>query len=38
MRDEYQEALEMVLDVIAEMRQSYDFHNPTLDELEQRIA
>ena len=36
--DDYQEALGMVLDVIAEMRESMDFHNPTLDELEQRIA
>jgi hypothetical protein len=27
-----------VLDVISEMQNSMDFHNPTLDELEQRIS
>ena len=32
------EAIEMVEEVIAEMRESMDFHNPTLDELEQRIV
>lgn len=34
----YEDAIEMVLDVISEMRATYDFHNPTLDELEQRIV
>jgi hypothetical protein len=32
------EAIEMVEEVIAEMRDTMDFHNPTLDELEQRIV
>lgn len=36
--DTYEEAIEMVLDVISEMRDSMNFHNPTLDELEQRIV
>ena len=30
-------AIDMVLDVISEMQDSMNFHNPTLDELEQRI-
>lgn len=34
----YEEAIEMVLEVISEMKESYNFHNPTLDELEQRIV
>lgn len=34
----YEEAIEMVLEVISEMKETYDFHNPTLDELEQRIV
>ena len=34
----YTEAFEMVLEVIAEMQESMNFHNPTLDELEQRIS
>ena len=34
----YDDAINMVLDVISEMRDSMDFHNPTLDELEQRIV
>jgi hypothetical protein len=34
----YAEAIDMVIDVIGEMYNSYDFHNPTLDELEQRIV
>ena len=34
----YEDAIEMVLDVISEMRDSMNFHNPTLDELEQRIV
>jgi len=34
----YEEAISMVLDVIVEMKNSMDFHNPTLDELEQRIS
>lgn len=34
----YEDALEMVLDVISEMKETYDFHNPTLEELEQRIV
>ncbi len=34
----YEEAIDMVLDVISEMRDSMNFHNPTLDELEQRIV
>ena len=34
----WEEAIDMVLDVISEMRDSMDFHNPTLDELEQRIV
>jgi hypothetical protein len=40
--EEYQrgwdEAIEMVEDVIEQMQNSMNFHNPTLDELEQRIA
>ena len=31
-------AIDMVLDVVGEMYNSYNFHNPTLDELEQRIV
>ena len=34
----YEDAIEMVLDAISEMKDSMDFHNPTLDELEQRIV
>lgn len=34
----WEQAIDMVLDVIEEMRDSMDFHNPTLDELEQRIV
>lgn len=33
----YEEAREMVIEVIEQMRDSYDYHNPTLDELEDRI-
>ncbi len=31
-------AIDMVIDVITEMQAKGDFHNPTLDELEQRIS
>lgn len=31
-------AIEMVLEVIGEMQYTYNFHNHTLDELEQRIV
>lgn len=31
-------AIDMVLDVISEMQNSMNYHNPTLDELEQRIV
>jgi hypothetical protein len=34
----HQEAIEMVLDVIASMKASGNFDNPTLEELEQRIV
>lgn len=34
----WKEAIDMVLDVVGEMYNSYNFHNPTLDELEQRIV
>jgi hypothetical protein len=34
----YEDAREMVLLVIEEMQLSMNFHNPTLDELEQRIV
>jgi hypothetical protein len=34
----YEDAIDMVLDVINEMKDSMNFHNPTLDELEQRIV
>jgi hypothetical protein len=34
----YEDAIDMVLDVINEMKNSMNFHNPTLDELEQRIV
>lgn len=34
----WNEAIDMVLDVISEMNNSMNFHNPTLDELEQRIV
>lgn len=33
----WEEAIDMVLDVISEMMESYDFHNPTLEELKDRI-
>jgi len=38
MNEGYAEAIDMVLEVISEMRETYDFHNPTLDELENRIV
>jgi len=38
MMETYEDAIEMVLDVISEMRYSMNFHNPTLDEIEQRIV
>ena len=34
----WEEAINMVLHVISEMQDSMNFHNPTLDELEQRIV
>jgi hypothetical protein len=34
----YEEAREMVMEVIEEMRDSMNFDIPTLDELEQRIV
>ena len=34
----YAEAIDLVFDVISEMQESMNFHNPTLDELEQRIS
>jgi hypothetical protein len=34
----WDEAIEMVVDVVREMYNTYNFHNPTLDELEQRIV
>jgi hypothetical protein len=34
----YWAGVDMVLSVIAEMQESMNFHNPTLDELEQRIV
>jgi hypothetical protein len=34
----WEEALDMVLGVIEQMQDSMDFHNPTLDEVEQRIV
>ena len=34
----WHEAIDMVLDVISEMQDSMNFHNPTLDELGQRIV
>lgn len=37
-RGGYAEAIDLVLDVISEMQESMNFHNPTLDELEQRIS
>lgn len=36
--DTWEGAIDMVLDVISEMQDSMNFHNPTLDELEQRIV
>lgn len=34
----YDDAINMVLDVISEMIDSMNFHTPTLDELAQRIV
>jgi len=34
----WQEAIDHVIDIINEMQYTYDWHNPTLDELEQRIV
>lgn len=34
----WENAIRMVLDTISEMQYTYDWHNPTLDELEQRIV
>jgi hypothetical protein len=34
----YSEAVEMLLRVIQEMKESGNFHNPTLDEVEQRMV
>jgi hypothetical protein len=31
------DTIRLVIDIIEEMRESGDFHNPTLDELEQRL-
>jgi len=31
------DTIRLVIDMIEEMRESGDFHNPTLDELEQRL-
>lgn len=36
--DGYQDAIDHVLDIINDMQYTYDWHNPTLDELEQRIV
>lgn len=33
----WDEAIEYILEISSEMQESYNFHNPTLDELEQRI-
>lgn len=35
---EHEQAIEMVLSVIQEMKDTYHFDNPTLDELAQRIV
>ena len=35
---EYEKTIEMVLDVIKEMKETYDYDNHTLDELAQRIV
>ena len=34
----WNEAIEYVIEISGEMRNSMNFHNPTLDELEQRIV
>jgi len=34
----WDEAIQYVLDISAEMADTMDFHNPTLDELEDRIS
>lgn len=34
---DHEQAIDMVLSIIQEMKDSYDYHNPTLDELAQRI-
>jgi len=34
----WDEAIQYVIDIIGEMQYTYDWHNPTLDELEQRIV
>lgn len=34
----WEEAIDYVLDISREMRESYNYHNPSLDELEQRIV
>lgn len=33
----WKEAIDMVLDVIYEMQESFDYHNPTLDQLETEL-
>ena len=34
----WESAIDHVLDIISEMQYTYDWHNPTLEELEQRIV
>jgi hypothetical protein len=34
----YESAMDTVFDVISEMEESMNFHNPTLEELEQRLS
>lgn len=34
----YSEAIEVVLQIIQQMKESGNFHNPTLDEIEQRVV
>lgn len=38
MPNPYEEAIDLMLEIISEMKASGDFHNPTLEELEQRIV
>lgn len=38
MPNTYEDAIDLMLEIISEMKASGNFHNPTLEELEERIV